>query len=87
VLFDVVRKMKSFLRYLRGVTTPSTLVQAEDKMLPAKDPSADWTELEGLRFSDWTIKDFIGWDEPFDGGSSRAPASSSGSTGCRRRGS
>jgi hypothetical protein len=38
-------------------------------MLPPKDLRAEWIELEELKFSDWTIKDFIGWGEPFDGGS------------------
>lgn len=38
-------------------------------MLPPKVLRAKWSELEELKFSSWTIKDFIGWDEPFDGGS------------------
>lgn len=61
--------MKSLLRYLLVIATSATLVHAEDKMLPPKDLRAKWTELEELKFSGWTIKDFIGWGEPFDGGS------------------
>jgi hypothetical protein len=66
---SLAQKMKSFLRYLLVIVTSAALVQAEDKMLPPKDLGAEWAELEELRFSEWTIKDFIGWGEPFDGGS------------------
>lgn len=38
-------------------------------MLPPENLRAEWTELEELKFADWTIKDFVGWGEPFDGGS------------------
>lgn len=45
------------------------MVHAEEEMLPPKDLRAEWTELEELKFSDWSIKNYLGWDVPFDGGS------------------
>lgn len=37
--------------------------------LPPASVRAPWTELEKLRFEDWAIKAFKGWDVPLDGGS------------------
>ncbi len=37
--------------------------------LPPENARAEWKELEKLRFHDWGIKAFKGWDVPFDGGS------------------
>lgn len=38
-------------------------------MLPPKDLRAEWKELQEQKFSDWTIKKFLGWDIAGDGGS------------------
>ncbi len=45
------------------------MVHADDKILPPKDLRAEWTDLQKLKFSEWGIKSFLGWDVPFDGGS------------------
>jgi len=46
-----------------------TLVQADDNLLPPKELRAEWKELQEQKFSDWSIKSFLGWDVPSDGGS------------------
>ena len=51
------------------ISTTLTLVHADDEMLPPKDLRAEWPELQEQKFSDWSIKTFLGWDVPFDGGS------------------
>lgn len=54
------------------ISTTLTLVYAEDTedaILPPKDQRAEWTELQVQKFSEWSIKIFLGWDVPFDGGS------------------
>lgn len=37
--------------------------------LPPPELRSEWKELEGKKFSDWTIKSFLGWASPADGGS------------------
>lgn len=61
--------MKILTRILLVISTTLTLACADDEMLPPKDLRADWTELQEHKFSDWSIKSFLGWDIPFDGGS------------------
>lgn len=51
------------------ISTALTLVHAEDANPPSKGLRAEWSELQELKFSDWSIKNFLGWDVPFDGGS------------------
>ena len=61
--------MKNYIRLLLAITIsiPSVLVAGE--LLPPKDLRADWKELQEQKFSDWTIKSFLGWDIAGDGGS------------------
>ena len=61
--------MKNHIRHLLAITIsiPSVLVAGE--LLPPKDLRADWKELQEQKFSDWTIKSFLGWDIAGDGGS------------------
>jgi len=61
--------MKNLIRHLLAITIsiPSVLVAGE--LLPPKDLRADWKELQRQKFSDWTIKSFLGWDVAGDGGS------------------
>lgn len=61
--------MKNLVRLLLIIAIFVSLAQADDKMLPPEHLRAKWTELEQLKFSDWGIKNFLGWDIPFDGGS------------------
>ncbi|MES2474315.1 MAG: hypothetical protein V4640_00950 [Verrucomicrobiota bacterium] len=61
--------MNTFVRMLLVISTNLTLARADDEMLPPKDLRAEWTELQELKFSNWGIKSFLGWDVPFDGGS------------------
>jgi hypothetical protein len=61
--------MKTLVRLLLVISTALTLVHAEDANLPSKGLRAEWSELQELKFSDWSIKNFLGWDVPFDGGS------------------
>ena len=61
--------MKILVRLLLVIAIFVTIAQADDKMLPPEHLRAKWTELEELKFSDWGIKSFLGWDIPFDGGS------------------
>jgi len=44
-------------------------IWADDGILPPKDLGAEWAELAEQKFSTWSIKSFLGWDMPFDGGS------------------
>jgi hypothetical protein len=61
--------MKILVRLLLVISSFVTLAQTDDKILPPENLRAEWTELEELKFSDWSIKGFLGWDVPFDGGS------------------
>jgi hypothetical protein len=61
--------MKTLIRLLLVISSTFTVVHGEGEMLPPKDLRADWTELQELKFSDWSINNFLGWDVPFDGGS------------------
>ena len=61
--------MKTFIRLFLAISSTVLMVQAEDGLLPPKDLRAEWAELQELKFSDWGIKKFNGWDVPFDGGS------------------
>jgi hypothetical protein len=47
----------------------TTISGADDAMLPPKELRAEWAELEDQKFAAWSIKSFLGWDIPFDGGS------------------
>lgn len=43
---------------------------AEDAAaLPGDAKLAEWSELEGKKFDSWSIKEYLGCAEPFDGGS------------------
>ena len=44
-------------------------VKSEEEVYPPRDLRGDWAELQELDFHDWVIRDFLGWDVPFDGGS------------------
>ena len=61
--------METLVRLLLVISSTLTMVHAEDGILPPKDLRAEWKELQELKFSDWGIKNFLGWDVPFDGGS------------------
>lgn len=61
--------MKTIVALLLGISSTLAMAQADDGMLPPLEQRAGWKELHGLKFSDWSIKDFLGWDVPFDGGS------------------
>ncbi len=61
--------MMILVRLLLVISSLLTVAQADDKILPPENLRAEWTELEALKFSDWGIKNFLGWDIPFDGGS------------------
>jgi hypothetical protein len=41
----------------------------DDLKLPPNELRVDWSELKELKFNEWTIKSFDGWDIPADGGS------------------
>lgn len=69
IIYLLAKKMKTLVRLLLAMATTLALVHADDKMLPPKDLRTDWTELQKLKFSEWGIKSFLGWDVPFDGGS------------------
>jgi len=61
--------MKTLVQLLLAIVTTLALVHADDNVLPPKDLRAEWTELQKIKFSEWGIKSFLGWDVPFDGGS------------------
>lgn len=61
--------MRTFARIILVISSIITLVQADDNLLPPKELRAEWKELQEQKFSDWSIKSFLGWDVPFDGGS------------------
>jgi uncharacterized coiled-coil protein SlyX len=61
--------MKNLVLLLMVISTTLTLGHADDEMLPPKDLRAEWPELQEQKFSDWSVKTFLGWDVPFDGGS------------------
>jgi hypothetical protein len=44
-------------------------IASGDVQLPPKELRAEWSDLKELKFTEWTIKSFNGWDVPFDGGS------------------
>ena len=49
--------------------TATIITHAEDAIFPPKELRAEWEELQELKFADWSIEEFLGWDTPFDGGS------------------
>ncbi len=49
--------------------TATIITHAEDAIFPPKELRAEWEEIQELKFADWSIKEFLGWDTPFDGGS------------------
>ncbi|HEX7262335.1 MAG TPA: hypothetical protein VF258_11015, partial [Luteolibacter sp.] len=61
--------MNTRIRLLLFIFVATTLAQAADKIMPGKDLLAEWKEIQELKFSDWTIKKFLGWDIAGDGGS------------------
>ncbi len=61
--------MKTLIRLLLVVPVNIILVQAADMSPPPKELRAEWKELQKVKFSDWTIKTFHGWDMYADGGS------------------
>jgi hypothetical protein len=61
--------MKTLIRLLLVIPITITLVRAADELLPSKDLRGEWKELQEQKFSDWTIKNFLGWDIAGDGGS------------------
>ena len=67
--YTLAQEMKTLIQLLLVISATLTLVSAEDAMLPPEDQRAEWTELQEQQFSEWTIKSFLGWDVPFDGGS------------------
>lgn len=67
--FDVSPEMKTLIRLFLAISSTLLMVHAEDGMLPPKELRAEWPELKKLKFSDWGIEKFNGWDIPFDGGS------------------
>lgn len=61
--------MKSFVQLILAMSLVLTIAHAEDRMLPPEPLRATWGELHKLKFQEWSIKEFRGWDVPFDGGS------------------
>jgi uncharacterized coiled-coil protein SlyX len=61
--------MKNHIRLLLAITISIASVLVAGELLPPKDLRADWKELQEQKFSDWTIKSFLGWDIAGDGGS------------------
>lgn len=61
--------MKILVQLVLAMTLMLTIAHAEDGMLPPKELRAEWGELQKLKFEEWSIKEFHGWDVPFDGGS------------------
>lgn len=61
--------MKRLILLLLVISSALKTAHADDRMLPPKELRAEWKEMEELKFSDWRIKDFRGWDVPADGGS------------------
>lgn len=61
--------MKNLILLSLAISIITTLVQADDGLLPPKDLRAEWPELHEQKFSDWTIKTFHGWGNVADGGS------------------
>ncbi len=61
--------MKRLVSLLLVITAALAGARADDETLPPKDLRGEWSELQKLGFANWTIKDFLGWDVPFDGGS------------------
>lgn len=52
-----------------AIPTILMMAHADDEILPPRELRAEWRELQELKFSDWSIKEFLGLDVPFDGGS------------------
>jgi hypothetical protein len=65
----LAQKMKTLIQLILVISAALTTVHAEDAILPPKEQRAEWTELQDQKFSEWSIKTFLGWDVPFDGGS------------------
>jgi hypothetical protein len=61
--------MKTLVQLILAMSLMLTIAYAEDGMLPPKELRAEWGELQNLKFEEWSIKEFRGWDVPFDGGS------------------
>lgn len=61
--------MKNLILLLLAISIITTLVRADDSLLPPKHLRADWKELHEQKFSDWNIKTFRGWGNVADGGS------------------
>jgi hypothetical protein len=61
--------MKTLVQLILAMSLMLTIAYAEDGMLPTKEVWAEWGELQKLKFEEWSIKEFRGWDVPFDGGS------------------
>jgi hypothetical protein len=61
--------MKNLIRLLVAIATTTMIARAEDGTLPPMKLRAEWSELHELKFPDWSIKDFLGWDTAADGGS------------------
>ena len=61
--------MKTLAPIVLATSLMLTIAQAEDGRLPPEALRAEWEELQKLKFQEWTIKEFLGWDVPFDGGS------------------
>ena len=61
--------MKKLVQLILAMSLMLTIAHAEDRMLPPEELRAEWGELQKLKFRDWSIKEFLGWDVPFDGGS------------------
>ena len=61
--------MKTLVQLILAMSLMLTIAHAEDAILPPKELRAEWEELHKLKFEEWSIKKFRGWDVPFDGGS------------------
>ena len=61
--------MKTLVQLIFAMSLMLTISYAEDAILPTKELRAEWGELQKLKFEEWSIEKFRGWDVPFDGGS------------------
>lgn len=61
--------MKTLVQLIFAMSLMLTISYAEDAILPPKELRAEWGELQKLKFEEWSIEKFRGWDVPFDGGS------------------
>ncbi len=69
IVFPLVRTMKNPILILLAILLHAPHARADEALLPPKELCAEWKELEAKKFAGWKIKDFLGWDVPFDGGS------------------